>query len=276
MLPCFIGRESRALSDAVYFLSDTHFKYDGAEPREREKRDRFRSFIDSIAGCSRLYLVGDTFDFWFEYRSVIPKYYHDVLEPLGRLAAGGTEVFVMGGNHDHWFGPYLEDSLGMKVLPPGPAVHEIQGRKIVLTHGDALLPGDYGYKLLKWLIRSRPVIALARLFHPDLLYAFAASFSRTSKGLTHKKTEACADRLTEMAESQFFKNNNDAFIMGHVHLPRLVDFSGRTFIILGDWEAHFSYARLEGGIFTLERYGQSLTDQTDADQSEGDTVSENL
>lgn len=252
------------MSDITYFLSDTHFKYHMKDPREKKKRGLFRDFLGSIAGSSRLYLVGDTFDFWFEYRSVIPRYYGDVLDAIGRLAESGTEIFITGGNHDHWFGSFLPETLGVKVLPAA-AIHDIQGRRVMITHGDTLLPGDYGYKALKALIQSRPVVALSKLIHPDLLYAFAASFSRMSMGLTHGKTEACADRLTGMARENFFNDGNDAFVMGHVHLPRLRDFAGKTFIILGDWETHFSYARLEGGRFTLEYY-----------QSEGVTVSENL
>ncbi len=252
------------MSNTVYFLSDTHFKYHTKDPREKRKRALFRDFLGSIAGASRLYLVGDIFDFWFEYRSVIPRFYGDVLEAIGRLAESGTEIFITGGNHDHWFGSFLPEMLGIKVLP-GTAIHDIQGHRVIITHGDTLLPGDYGYKTLKALILSRPVVAFAKLLHPDLLYAFAAAFSRTSKGLTHGKTEACADRLTDMARKTFFNEGNDAFVMGHVHLPRLRNFAGKTFIILGDWETHFSYARLEDGRFTMKSY-----------QSEGDTVSENL
>ena len=252
------------MSDTVYFLSDAHFKYSKQDPLESTKRALFRNFLLSIEGASRLYLVGDIFDFWFEYHSVIPKYYGDVLDAIGRLAGSGTEVFITGGNHDHWFGSYLPDTLGVKILPSA-TVHEIQGRRVMITHGDNLLPGDYGYKVLKVVIRSRPVVAIAKLFHPDLLYAFAGAFSKTSKGLTHGWTGRCAERLVAMAPDNFFNEGNDAFVMGHVHLPRLNDFDGKTFIILGDWETHFSYARLEGGHFTLESY-----------QSEGDTVREIL
>ena len=252
------------MSDTVYFLSDTHFKYHKKDPHESRKRALFREFLISIAGASRLYLVGDIFDFWFEYRSVIPRYYNDVLKAIGTLAESGTEIFITGGNHDHWFGSFLPETIGVTVLP-GTAIHDIQGRRVMITHGDNLLPGDYGYKTLKALIRSRPVVAIAKLFHPDLLYAFAASFSKTSKELTHSKTRACADRLTAMALENLFNDGNDAFVMGHVHVPRLSDFAGKTFIILGDWETHFSYARLEGGHFTLESY-----------KSAGETVNENL
>ena len=102
------------------------------------------------------------------------------------------------------------------------------------------------------------------MYKRQILYTLAASFSKTSKGLTQGKTEACAARLTEMAGDDFFVSGNDAFVMGHVHLPVIREFPAGTFIILGDWETHFSYARLEDGLFTLESY-----------QSEGETVREN-
>jgi UDP-2,3-diacylglucosamine hydrolase len=252
------------LSDTTYFLSDTHFKYHTKDPVEKRKRALFSDFLRSIEGASSLYLVGDIFDFWFEYRSVIPRYYGDVLGAIGRVAESGTEILITGGNHDHWFGSFLSDTFGVKVLPAS-SIHHIQGRRVMITHGDNLLPGDYGYKALKAFIRSRPVVALSKLIHPDLLYALAASFSRASKGLTQGRTEAFADSLARMAEGNFFNDGNDAFVMGHIHLPRIRDFDGKTFIILGDWESHFSYARLVDGRFALMKY-----------QSEGETVSENL
>lgn len=239
------------MDDSVYFLSDTHFNHDRSGTGEREKRKRFLGFLESIEGSGALYLVGDIFDFWFEYRSVIPRYYGDVISGLRRLSLSGTPIYVTGGNHDHWFGDYLPVEIGARILPP-VSTHELQGRKVKLTHGDDLLPGDYGYKALKLLIRSRPAVAAARLVHPDLLYAFAFFFSRRSKSLTHAKTERCAERLIEIAPGEFFEDGNDAFITGHVHLPRIVEFGKRVFIILGDWERHFSWARLTGGEFFLE------------------------
>jgi UDP-2,3-diacylglucosamine hydrolase len=252
------------LSDTVYFLSDTHFKYHMKDPHESKKRILFGEFLESIAGAERLYLVGDIFDFWFEYRSVIPRYYGDVLAYIAHLASSGTRILITGGNHDHWFGSFLTDTFGIEILG-GDAVHQIQGRRVLITHGDTLMPGDLGYKFLKAVIRNRFVVAAARLVHPDLLYSIAASVSSTSKGFTHGRTLEYADRLTGIAADNFFKSGNDAFVMGHVHLPRIKDFDGKTFIILGDWESHFTYARLEGGRFTLERY-----------QREGETLSENL
>ena len=251
------------LRDTVYFLSDTHFTYHTDDIRERENRRSFLAFIESIHGAERLYLVGDIFDFWFEYRSVVPRYYAEIVASLAALAASGTRIFITGGNHDHWFGSYLPDVTGAEILPDR-TLHELQGRRVLITHGDTLMPGDYGYKALKVVIRSRPVIALARLVHPDLLYSFAALFSRSSKKITHRRTLAWADTLTAMAEREFFAGGNDVLVMGHIHLPRLRRFGERTFVILGDWETHRSYLRMRGGELGLESY-----------QNEGKTVIEN-
>jgi UDP-2,3-diacylglucosamine hydrolase len=239
--------------DSIIFLSDTHFSYHTDDEKERKKQARFLEFLRSIEGIGDLYLLGDIFDFWFEYRSAIPKYYHDILDGLGRLRKSGSRISIMGGNHDYWLGSYISDKLGLEVLPQ-IITRELQGRMITMTHGDMLLPGDLGYKTLKAFIRNRFVISVARLLHPDLLYGFARNFSRASKGVTHKKTERVAAKLIEIAPDRFFEWSNDTFVMGHVHLPRMERFGEKTFVMLGDWEEHFSYLLLEGGNLSLEYY----------------------
>lgn len=252
------------MKDTVYFVSDTHFKYHSSDDHEREKRSAFLGFLEMCRGASRLYLGGDIFDFWFEYGSVIPGFYHDILCGLSTLRASGTEIFITGGNHDHWFGPWLKERIGVELLGRYTTI-ELQGRRIVLTHGDLEMPGDYGYKILKTIIRCRPVVFLARLVHPDILFSFARWFSRASKGITHRRTVRYADSVTAAAEERFFSDGNDVFIMGHIHLPRMRRFGEKTFVILGDWESHRSYLRLEDGELSLESY-----------QSDGKTVIENL
>lgn len=220
---------------------------------ERKKRAIFLDFLEHAGGARRLYLVGDIFDFWFEYRSVIPKYYGDILLGLHRLRASGTEVFISGGNHDHWFGSYLPDTLGITVLPTR-TTHRLQGRTITMTHGDTLLPGDYAYKTLKTIIRSRPVIELSRLVHPDILFRFARWFSQSSQKINQKKTEHFARLMCERAPGHLFHWNNDVFIMGHIHHPIMQRYGDKTFVILGDWLSHHSFLRLEGGELYLESY----------------------
>jgi UDP-2,3-diacylglucosamine hydrolase len=241
------------LKETTFFVSDTHFKYETESTEEQSKQKRFLDFLAGISGASQLYLLGDIFDFWFEYRSVVPRYYHDILDALATLKKNGTGIFLAGGNHDFWFGPYIRRTLGFNVLPP-LATHEIQGRVITMTHGDTLLPGDLAYKSLKTLIRSRPAIACARAIHPDILYGFAKRFSRASKHITEKKTERSARILLDLARDSFFKWGNDVFIMGHIHYPCLENFGEKTFVILGDWERHCSYLELADGRLSLRFY----------------------
>jgi UDP-2,3-diacylglucosamine hydrolase len=238
----------------IYFLSDTHFTYHRIGEAEKKKRQRFLAFLQSIHGSRGLFLVGDIFDFWFEYGSTIPKYYHDILDGLHSLRKSGTPIYITGGNHDYWLGRYISEHLGCTILPP-LSTHTLQGRTVTLTHGDMLLPGDYGYKALKACIRSKPVVAVARLVHPDILYSLARRFSKVSKSITHKKTIQSARTLAGLAERSFFRWGNDVFVMGHIHYPQLVQFGDKVFVILGDWEVHSSYLRLDGGRFTLEFYG---------------------
>lgn len=241
------------MKESVFFVSDTHFKYDADSAAERPKRDRFFEFLSRIEGASRLYLMGDIFDFWFEYRSVVPRYYRDVTDALSALKRSGTDIHIMGGNHDFWLGPYISETLGFTVLPTF-ARHEIQGLTVAMTHGDDILPGDRGYKALKAVIRSRPAIAMARSVHPDILYSFAKRFSRASKGLTERKTERAAKTLLSLAPDHLFRWGNDVFVMGHIHYPCLERFGERTFVILGDWERNCSYLELREGRLSLGFY----------------------
>jgi len=241
------------MRESVFFVSDTHFKYDGSGADERMKRDRFISFLAGIEGASKLYLLGDIFDFWFEYRSVVPRYYRDVLDALSSLRKGGTEICIAGGNHDFWLGSFVSETLGFTILPH-LVTHTIQGTKVTMTHGDDLLPGDRGYKILKAVIRSRPAVAAARAVHPDALYALARRFSMASKGITEKKTERAAKTLLAMAGDSFFRWDNDAFIMGHIHYPCMERFGDRTFVMLGDWERNFSFLEIREGRLSLGYY----------------------
>jgi len=242
-----------SLKETVFFVSDTHFKYDDASIEERAKREAFLDFLSRIEGASRLYLIGDVFDFWFEYRSVVPRYYADILLALSTLKRSGTGIYIAGGNHDYWLGPYISETLGFTILPTLDT-HEIQGLRVTMTHGDTLLPGDLAYKTLKAVIRSRPAIALARAVHPDVLYELARRFSRASKGFTEKKTERTAKMLLSMAEGSLFRWNNDVFVMGHIHYPCLERFGERSFVILGDWERNRSYLEIREGRLSLGFY----------------------
>jgi len=241
------------MSGPIFFISDTHFRYHKIGEKEIIKRKRFFKFLKEIRGASRLYLVGDIFDFWFEYKSSIPKYYWDILYNLQMLREDGTSIYITGGNHDCWLGPFIENEMGFEILPH-VSTHKLQGKTITITHGDTLMPGDRKYKILKKVISNPFIITLAKMLHPDILFRFAGWFSSASKEDTEENTESWANRLAELAEDSFFKWEKDSFVMGHIHKPLLKHIGNKTFVILGDWERQSSYLRLENGVFSASNY----------------------
>ena len=243
------------MNSPVYFVSDTHFKYHNINEAEKRKKQRFFKFLSEIEGAERLYLVGDIFDFWFEYRHVIPGSYWEILYRLQLLRESGTDIYITGGNHDFWLGSFISEVMKFHILPQF-SIQNLQGRRIAVTHGDMILPGDRGYKILKRIIRNKIVIGIARMVHPDLLFAFARIFSSTSKDFTGRKTDYWAERVTGIARDNFFEWDNDAFIMGHVHKPVLRRFGENVFCILGDWEENCSYLKIEEGEFSAGSYNE--------------------
>jgi UDP-2,3-diacylglucosamine hydrolase len=242
----------RIPSSDLYFVADSHFR-SGADPVERPRRDRLIRFLQQIPDGGAVFLLGDIFDFYFEYRSVIPKRYFDLFQAFYNCTKRGIPVHFIGGNHDYWVGTFLDEEVGVK-LHPDDFLIEAQDRRICCSHGDYQIPGETGYKLLRAFMRNRVVINLAKILHPDLMDAIAARVSRGSKKRKRRTPEQIANHLADVAPQFFFDRGNDAFIMGHVHYPLHRRDNGRDFLILGDWITRFTYAHLHGGRFTLETF----------------------
>jgi UDP-2,3-diacylglucosamine hydrolase len=237
-------------SPDVRIVSDTHFQNPGL-PGERERRERFIQFLDGLPANCELFLAGDIFDFYFEYRSVVSWHYLDVFDAIRRTTGRGIRTHFLGGNHDYWVGDRFATELGV-ILHEIDILIETQGRRIVLAHGDLVMPRDYGYKVLKSIIRNRLVIGAARWIHPDLLAGVARGVSHGSRQYLAIPWEKRARAVTAHAWDHFFKRGNDAFVMGHVHYPLHETRNGKEFVILGDWLEHFTYARLTNGRLRLE------------------------
>ncbi len=246
------------MSEKIIFVADTHFKYHNLDKNERKKRQLFLHFLRDLENVERIYLLGDIFDFWFEKNNHTPPYYRDILKGFQSVVNRGIEIYMMGGNHDYWLGSYLPLNLGIKILPP-MVTTELQGRTITMTHGDMLMPGDYAYKMLKTVIRSKPVISLACIIPTGLLYKFASRFSRTSKSITSGTTENSVRKITAIAGESLFRWGNDTFIMGHIHYPLSKEIEGKDFMILGDWEEHYSFGCLENGQLQMKYYSPGPT-----------------
>jgi len=236
-------------TDETLFISDVHLGA-GRPADDAARGERLLAFLERRArGARRLFVLGDLFDFWFEYRHAVPKAHLRVLWALDALARSGTEVTFFGGNHDFWAGPYLAREFGFRVLD-GPARLEVDGRQLALMHGDGLARGDLGYKLLKGLLRNPLAVAAYGALHPDLGIPFALAVSRTSR---HSRDESKVDRewLYRQLALPRFAEGADAVLTGHYHHPTHFVREGRDFLVLGDWVAHSTFARLQGGRFGL-------------------------
>jgi UDP-2,3-diacylglucosamine hydrolase len=234
------------------FLSDVHH---GAEPeqRARERERRLYTFLERRApDAKRLFVLGDLFDFWFEYGHAIPRRPFELLRRLAALREKGTEIVYLGGNHDFWAGPFLRDELGA-TIHDGPARFDLAGRRLSVMHGDGLARGDLGYKMLKAVLRNRWTIAAYRALHPDLGIPFALWVSRVSRT---SRDESKVDRewLYRQLALPRFAEGADAVLTGHYHHPTHFRREGRDFIVLGDWVKNFTYAALSEGALRLERW----------------------
>jgi UDP-2,3-diacylglucosamine hydrolase len=239
-------------SPAVVFLSDAHL---GAEPAEREApRERcLHALLESLPGrASDLVIVGDLFDFWFEYRTAIPRRHFPTLVALQRLHAAGVAVTYLNGNHDFWLGRFLADTLGIRTQD-GPLTLETQGRRLWIHHGDGLVGGDLGYRVLRRMLRAPLSIRLYQWLHPDLGIPLAHLVSHGSRASRGEKPLEPERLWREIAEPRF-REGYDGVIIGHFHHAHERRADGREFLILGDWISRFTYAVLRDGRLALETW----------------------
>jgi len=236
---------------SVYFVSDAHLG-SGPEPERRERA--LATWLTQLrARASHLYILGDLFDFWFEYRHAIPRGHFRVLRALADLADAGIAIAYLGGNHDFWCGSYLEQEIGVRVHYEAIRV-EHEGRRIFLAHGDGLGPGDRGYRLLKAILRHPLAIGLYRSLHPDLGIPLAHRVSGASRDHSRDRRHYL-QRLARHVATPEYGRGSDAIVIGHIHDPlHLQDSAGRDFLIAGDWIEAFTYVELRAGTFRLQRW----------------------
>ena len=232
----------------TYFVSDVHLGLQVGDPRERERR--FADFLRSLPeDTESLYLLGDIWDFWYEYKHVVPKGYIRVFAALQELMDRGVCVYFFQGNHDVWTYSYFEE-LGMTRLVQ-PCVVEIAGKTFCLGHGDGLGPVPFGYRLLRGLFHNRVSQFLFSMLHPWIAFGFGNGWSRHNR-LTHDmeyKFRGTDEPLFKFAESFSASRKVDYFIFGHYHAS--VDMilpSGARFMILKDWMSGSPYICFDGDI----------------------------
>lgn len=238
----------------AYFFSDVHLGL-GDRASEKRKEDTLLRFLGTIRpDAERLFILGDLFDFWFEYGTVIPKGFHRTLAALQEFTDRGIPVDYLTGNHDFWIGEFFRTELGISVhLDPFEIV--LDGKSTFLHHGDGLAQKDLGYRLIKPVLRNRAAIALYRWLHPDLGVRLARGSSRTSRSYTSHKDYGEAEGMEEYAAAKI-RQGAAYVVMGHRHMPVQKEIAGGTYVNLGDWITHHTYAELIDGRMTLKTWNE--------------------
>jgi UDP-2,3-diacylglucosamine hydrolase len=245
--------------DKIYFVSDMHFGSAVFEdPRASEKR--FVRWLDSIKDEAKvLYLLGDVFDFWFEYRHSAPRGFTRFLGKLAELSDAGTEIHYFTGNHDIWVYDYLPQEIGL-ILHKKPLVTEISGKIFYLAHGDGLGDNSHSFKLIRWIFHNRICQILFRMLHPDLGIGFGRRWA------SHSRRKEFVHPVPYFGENNehlvlYAKNylsthpETDYLLFGHRHILLDLMLTGKSrMMIIGDWLQYFSYAVFDGKNLSLEQF----------------------
>ncbi len=242
----------------IYFASDNHL---GAPTKELSAvRERiFVSWLNNIKeDAAAIFLLGDLFDFWFEYKKVIPKGFVRTLGKLAEISDGGIPVYFFCGNHDLWMNGYFEEELGIPVFHQ-PEVFEINNKKFLIGHGDGLGPFDKGYKRMKKVFTNPVSKWFFRWIHPDWGVRIAQYFSVKNKLISGEEDKEFLGEenewLVQYAKRKLEEDHYDYFVFGHRHLPLEIPLEGSAmYINLGDWISHYTYGVYDGTRLSLKHY----------------------
>lgn len=240
----------------IYFASDVHL---GLYPREKSEI-REKHFVQWLSGiksdAGAIYLVGDIFDFWYEYRKVVPRGFVRFLGKIAELTDSGIPVHFFIGNHDIWVNDYLVKEAGV-ILHKDPLFTTIHGKNFMIAHGDGLGPGDYTYKILRKIFTSPVLQFLFSKIHPNIAFDFGhwwSKQSRYSKGLFEEFLGTDKEYLILYAREILKRQPIDYFVFGHRHIPMEIKMGASTLINLGEWISAYTYAAYDGNSMALASY----------------------
>jgi UDP-2,3-diacylglucosamine hydrolase len=240
----------------IYFASDFHLGVpDYRSSREREERIvRWLDFIR--ADAAEIYLMGDVFDFWFEYSTVIPRGFARFQGKLAELSDSGIKITFFKGNHDMWMFDYFRKELGVSIISD-ELILERNGKRFFLHHGDGLGPGDARYKILKKIFRSRLCQWLFARLHPNFGIGIAKRWSKHSRAANNKQEvfkDIKDEWLAAYSADLLNKEHYDYLIFGHRHLPLDIHLGESRYINLGEWLNYNSYAVFDGANLELKYF----------------------
>lgn len=242
----------------MYFASDVHLGYpDLHDGRGREIR--FAQWLDYIKeDVEELYLLGDIFDYWFEYKKVVPRGFTRIIGRIAQLTDNGTPVHYFTGNHDFWINDYLPKEAGV-ILHRGEYTTQLYGKSFYLAHGDGHEKGIGGDKFMKKIFSNRFLQWLYSCIHPDIATSIAHAWSnksRCSKGIVAEEFDENNEVILNYVKKIEQKKHYDFYLFGHRHYPLdiTINQQGSRFVNLGDWLTHFSYAVFYENTFEIRRF----------------------
>ncbi|MFM2156189.1 MAG: hypothetical protein RL516_938 [Bacteroidota bacterium] len=242
----------------IYFISDFHLGVPN-DKDSRKREDKIVAWLNSIShDVQILYLMGDVFDYWFEYKEVVPRGYVRLLGKLAELSDAGVEMHYFTGNHDMWVFDYLPKEIGLQVHR-APIQREYNGKKFYLGHGDGLGPGDFGYKFIKKVFANKLSQWLFARVHPNTGIGLMKFFSRRSRIATGTSDDVYLgddkEWLMIFSREILQKEHYDYFIFGHRHMPLDKQLNNQSrYINLGEWINHFTYAVFDGQELQLKKF----------------------
>ena len=231
-----------------YYISDAHLGVD-SEFTSEQREKLMVLWLDEIKeDALEINLVGDIFDFWFEYKHVVPRGFYSLLAKLKELSDDGIKIRYFTGNHDMWVFDYLPKAIGAELIR-GTVIDEVNGKKIYIGHGDGLGSYDKRYNFLKKIFSSPFFQFMFKLVHPEIAFRIALAWSASSRK-SHKYPQATTfedEWLVKYARSVLEKEPVNYFIFGHRHVPFMTDLNeNASFLNLGDWLMNFTYAEYDG------------------------------
>lgn len=243
----------------AYFISDAHLGAHSKVPSQvREKRlIQLLSHIYETHKQEKAYIIllGDIWDFWFEWRHCIPAGFVRLMGTLALLTDSGFQVFFVPGNHDQWTFGYLERELGIKVVSD-PWTFEYNSKKFFISHGHKIPPVPASEKLTNTLFESKVARKLFKLVHPDLGIWIAKKWSHTSR-MHHppEPPQEALERYEKFVEEMQSKTHYDFYVFAHLHYPIKKTIKGAIYVNTGDWLTHFTYAKFDGNTINLHKWG---------------------
>jgi UDP-2,3-diacylglucosamine hydrolase len=242
----------------LYFVSDAHLGVPNYANSLYREQLLIKFLNEKSVNAKAFYIVGDLFDFWFEYKHAVPKGYFRLLAKLAELVEQGIEIHLFTGNHDMWIFDYLPKEVGL-IVHREPIKIESNKVKMYIAHGDGLGPGDRGYKFIKKVFASKTCQWLFARLHPNFGIGMANYWSRKSRKSTGTSNEKFLGEdkewLAIYSKDILSKEHIDYFIYGHRHLPMEINLNGQSkYINLGDWIQYFTYAEFDGTQVFLKQY----------------------